>query len=179
MNVFKTISLTLCSLLLLAGCTGKPDNIDPVTNFQLDRYLGHWYEIARLDHSFESELSNVTATYLMNNDGSVNVINRGYSKEDQEWQQAVGKAKFVKSSDIGHLKVSFFGPFYGSYIVFYLAPDYSMALITSYNRDYFWLLSRTPTLSKEKMAKARELAEQAGFDPNQFIYPSQTPISIQ
>jgi apolipoprotein D and lipocalin family protein len=109
-------------VFLLVGCIGIPDGVTPVENFQLERYLGKWYEIARLDHSFERGLSHVTAEYSMNPDGSVRVINRGYSVKDNKWKQAEGKARFVKKSDQGFLKVSFFGPFYGSYVILELEP---------------------------------------------------------
>lgn len=107
--------MLLC-LIAMFGCTSKPDDVEPVNNFALQPYLGKWYEIARLDHSFERGLSNVTAEYELREDGGVTVINRGYSQEDKKWTQAEGKAYFVGDENIGHLKVSFFGPFYSSYI---------------------------------------------------------------
>ena len=94
--------------ILLAGCTSAPKNIDPVTQFQLERYLGTWYEIVRQDHAFEEGLSEVTATYTQQDDGGVGVLNRGYSVEEKDWREAKGRAYFVDSSDIGYLKVSFF-----------------------------------------------------------------------
>ena len=179
MGLIKQFGALILTLFMLAGCTGKPDNIEPVTHFDVNRYLGTWYEIARLDHSFERGLSNIQATYRLSSDGTVSVVNRGWNPQAKQWAQAVGVAKFVSSSDVGHLKVSFFGPFYGSYVVFYLAPDYSMALVTSYNQDYFWLLSRTPTLTAQQKKIAMEQATKAGFDISKFIYPSQTPIPVQ
>lgn len=104
-NVFKKI--TLISVVLLAGCVGIPENVKPVVNFKIDSYLGQWYEIARLDHSFERGLTNVNAEYSLRNDNSVKVINRGYSPENQEWKEVEGKAYFVNSPTIAHLKVSF------------------------------------------------------------------------
>ncbi len=157
--------------LLLLGCTGIPDKVQPVTGFDLDRYLGKWYEVARLDHSFERGLDNVTATYSINDDGSVKVLNRGWDTKDQEWSEAEGKAKFVSSSDIAHLKVSFFGPFYGSYVVYYLESDYSAALISGYNSDYFWILSRTPTIKEAKLDQYLKIAYEAGFDTSALIFP--------
>ncbi|WP_445468635.1 lipocalin family protein [Marinobacter shengliensis] len=123
----KSFALLTTLLLLLSGCTGLPKGIEPITGFDQDRYLGTWYEIARLDHSFERGLSQVTAEYTLNNDGSIKVINRGYNAEKGEWKEAQGRAKFVGDSNVGHLKVSFFGPFYGSYVVFGLDEDYSTA----------------------------------------------------
>ena len=107
-------------ILFASGCTTVPDGIQPVHSFELDRYLGKWYEIARLDHSFERGLSKVTAEYSLRQDGGVRVINSGFSAADQEWREAEGKAYFVATEDQGHLKVSFFGPFYGSYVIFEL-----------------------------------------------------------
>merc|ERR1711916_46831 len=108
------------STLLLAGCLGYPKTVEPVQGFELQRYLGQWYEIARLDHSFERGLQGVTAQYSLREDGGVRVINRGYSEKKQQWQQAEGRAYFVRDEQQGYLKVSFFGPFYGSYVVYEL-----------------------------------------------------------
>ncbi|GAA03777.1 lipocalin family protein [Photobacterium leiognathi] len=167
--IFLTVLMTV-----LNGCTtGKPETITPVSSFKLNKYLGTWYEIARLDHSFERNLDKVSATYSMNADGSVKVINKGFNTQKQQWQEAVGKAKFVKTQDIGYLKVSFFGPFYGSYIIFYLEPDYSTALISSYNYEYLWLLSRQKQLTTEQLQKYLTIAQQAGFDTNKLIFPAQ------
>lgn len=106
MKSLKT--LLLLSLVTLFGCTSKPDGVEPVNYFDLEPYLGKWYEIARLDHSFERGLSNVTAEYRLREDGGVKVTNRGYSEEDQQWSEAEGKAYFVEDETVGHLKVSFF-----------------------------------------------------------------------
>jgi apolipoprotein D and lipocalin family protein len=94
---------------------GMPEPVQPVTGFELKRYLGKWYEIARLDHSFEKGLSQVTAEYRLREDGDVLVFNRGFSESENEWKEAEGKAYFVNSDSEGYFKVSFFGPFYGSY----------------------------------------------------------------
>ncbi|MFC1233692.1 lipocalin family protein [Vibrio sp. F74] len=175
MKELKNLTILIICILTLTGCTGKPNDIEPVANFALDNYLGKWYELARLDHSFERGLNNVSATYSVNDDGSVRVINRGWKKEDKEWSEAEGKAKFVTTPDIAHLKVSFFGPFYGSYIVFYIEPDYSTALISGYNTDYFWILSRTPTIAQDKMDKYIMIAKAAGFNTSELIFPTQEP----
>ncbi|ERS88571.1 outer membrane lipoprotein Blc [Marinobacter sp. EVN1] len=160
-------------LFLIAGCTGVPKGIEPVTGFDQQRYLGTWYEIARLDHFFERGLSQVTAEYTLNEDGSVKVINRGYNEEKGEWEEAEGRAKFVGDSDVGHLKVSFFGPFYGSYVVFGLDDDYTTAYLTSYNRDYLWLMSRTPEVSEEVLEAFKARAEAEGFELGELIVVEQ------
>ncbi|MGL6260195.1 lipocalin family protein [Vibrio sp. WXL210] len=159
-------------VIALIGCTGKPDGIEPVKPFTLERYLGTWYEIARLDHSFERGLNQITANYSLNPDGTVKVINRGWNEAEQSWQEAVGKAKFVEDSDQAHLKVSFFGPFYGSYIVFYLEPDYSVALVSGPDLDYFWILARSSSLDREQLQRYEQIAQRAGFDTSALIYPT-------
>ena len=121
MKLFKKLKWAVIGLgLSLAACTSVPEGIDPITGFETERYLGTWYEIARLDHSFERGLSNVTATYNRRDDGGIEVINRGFKDKSGEWDDATGKAYFAGNEDVGHLKVSFFGPFYGSYIIFEL-----------------------------------------------------------
>lgn len=160
------------SLLIgLAGCTGVPEKVEPVEGFELPRYLGEWYEIARFDHSFEEGLSEVTASYSMREDGGVKVINRGYSKEEGKWDQAEGKAYFVENETTGHLKVSFFGPFYASYVIMELDKDgYQYALITGPDKDYLWILARTPTISDEVRARLLEKARTAGYDTSKLIW---------
>ena len=138
-------------ILILSGCTGIAPGLVPVSNFESDRYLGKWYEIARLDHSFERGLSDVTANYSMRDDGGIEVVNQGFSITKNKSNTAEGKAYFVDDRTIGHLKVSFFGPFYGSYVVFELDPvDYQHAYVGSYNKNYLWLLSRTSTVTETR-----------------------------
>ncbi|MCK8044536.1 lipocalin family protein [Shewanella sp. 1CM18E] len=167
--------ITIACLLLLSACTSLPSGIEPVKGFELPRYLGTWYEVARLDHSFERGLNQVTATYSMKDDGGVQVINRGFSTAEQSWDEAEGKAYFVDSPDIGHLKVSFFGPFYGAYVVYELdTKDYQYAFITSYNRDYLWFLSRTPTVDDALKQQFIEQAKKLGFATEQIIWVEQS-----
>ena len=131
--------LLLLSVILLGGCVGMPETVKPVQQFELDRYLGKWYEVARLDHSFERGLSNVSAEYSLRDDGGVKVINRGYSAEEGEWNEAEGKAYFVEGSDQGYLKVSFFGPFYGAYVVFELEEEgYQYAFVSGPETNAYW-----------------------------------------
>ena len=157
------------SLWLLA-CTGVPEGVDPVTRFDQNHYLGTWYEIARLDHSFEHGLSEVSATYGVNPDGSIAVLNRGFDQEEGEWREAEGVARFVQSPDIAHLKVSFFGPFYGSYVVFELGEDYDYAFISGFNRSYLWFLARTPQVSEALRAQFLQRITELGFDPDELIW---------
>ena len=157
--------------LLLTGCTGVPDGIEPVEDFELDRYLGTWYEIARLDHRFERGLSNVSAHYSMREDGGVAVSNRGYRADDGGWEEAEGKAYFVGDSDIGRLKVSFFGPFYGGYNVFVLdRENYNYAMVAGPDRSYLWILSRTPAIEDTLRDELILAAAEAGFDIEALIF---------
>ncbi|EOD78815.1 lipoprotein Blc [Grimontia indica] len=169
--MFKAL-LIAASLFGLTACQSVPEGVEPVTGFDEQRYLGKWYEIARLDHSFERGLSSVSAEYTPREDGGINVINRGYSDEDKEWSEALGRAYFVAERDVAHLKVSFFGPFYSSYVVFGLGENYDYAFVSGFNTDYLWLLARTPEVSEEVMQKFIEAAKSRGFDTEALIYPS-------
>ncbi|MDO6825045.1 lipocalin family protein [Marinobacter sp. 1_MG-2023] len=163
--------------LLVAACTGVPQGIQPVTGLDPEKFLGEWYEIARLDHSFEEGLSQVTAEYELQDDGSIKVINRGFDAEAGEWSLAEGRAVFVGDETTGHLKVSFFGPFYASYVIFELDQDgYQYAYVTGYDRDYLWFLSRTPEVSEEALARFRRAAVEAGFDLDELIVVDHRPV---
>ena len=167
-------AIKACLLLFatcLAGCTGVPDGIEPVEDFELNRYLGTWYEIARLDHRFERGLSNVSAHYSMREDGGVAVSNRGYRDAEGEWDEAEGKAWFVGDPDVGRLKVSFFGPFYGGYNVFVLDhEDYGYAMVAGPDRSYLWILARTTAIDDSLRDELVAKAEEAGFDIEELIF---------
>lgn len=158
---------------LLSACIGIPRGITPVKEFDINRYLGKWYEIARLDHSFERGLDNVTAEYFLLDESGIRVINRGFSAKDNEWKKAEGKAYFVRGQDEGYLKVSFFGPFYGSYIVFELDKEnYQYAFVTGPDRSYLWLLSRTTDVSQELIDNFVRRAKELGFETDKLIFVS-------
>lgn len=161
-------------VVLISGCVSVPDDIQPVKSFQAERYLGTWYEIARLDHSFERGLQQITAQYSMREDGGIKVINRGFKEAQQEWNEAEGKAYFVEDEQTGYLKVSFFGPFYGAYIVFDLGEDYEYSLVTSTSKSYLWLLSRTPNLDKDKQQRLIQRMTELGFATDELIFVDQS-----
>lgn len=165
-------------ILLLTGCLGMPKQVEPIDNFNLDNYLGKWYEIARLDHSFEEGLSHVSAQYSLRDDGGVKVINRGYEKASGEWNEAEGKAYFVNEPNEGYLKVSFFGPFYGSYVVFYLDPEGQYAFVSGPDHSYLWLLSRTPTVDDSVIAQFKQQATAKGFASDQLIFVDQSSDTL-
>lgn len=173
----KQALFSLFTLLLSMGCTSVPSKVTPVTPFDINQFTGTWYEIARLDHSFESGLSNVTATYELRDDGGINVINRGYSQDNVQWQEALGKAYFVTEPNFGHLKVSFWGPFYSSYVVFGLGENYDYAFVSGYNEDYLWLLSRKPNVNAALLEEFKQIAKEKGFNTDELIVVQHDPIS--
>ena len=168
------LSLLAVCAAILSGCLGAPASVEPVQDFDLDRYLGTWYEIARLDHSFEKGLDNVTAEYSMRDDGGVKVVNTGFLSAEDEWKVAEGKAYFVNDSDEGYLKVSFFGPFYASYVIFELdQDDYEYAFVSGPDTSFLWLLSRTPTVEQGLMDHFIATSARLGFDTGKLIFPTQ------
>jgi apolipoprotein D and lipocalin family protein len=145
-----------------------------VQDFELARYLGTWYEIARLDHSFERGLDKVTAQYSLREDGGVNVTNRGFATGENRWQEAQGKAYFVNQPQEAYLKVSFFGPFFGSYVIFELDREhYQYAFVAGPDTSYLWLLSRTPEVDQALIQRFIEQAERLNFDTGKLIFPEQ------
>ena len=167
--------LALVGLWLVSGCsTAPPEGITSVTPFELSRYEGKWYELARLDHAFERGLSDVSATYQAQPDGSVRVINRGFDSKKGDWQQAIGRALFTGASNQASLKVSFFGPFYGGYHVAALDPDYRWALVVGPSRDYVWILARDRQLSPSVRQQLLDQASQLRLPIEQLIWVSQT-----
>lgn len=160
-------------LILLGGCTDAPEGIEPVRNFDGERYMGKWYEIARLDHSFERGMNDVTATYALRDDGGIDVVNRGYLETKSSWKEARGRAYFVEDRDTAYLKVSFFRPIYGAYVVFELERDnYEYAFVSGPGRNYLWLLSRSPKVELAVLEHFVEKAGQLGFDTSKLIYPT-------
>lgn len=164
-------SLLLVSCLAISSCLSVPDGIEPIQNFELDRYLGRWYEVARLDHSFERGLDAVTADYSLRDDGGIRVINSGRDITSGEMQQAEGRAYFVEKSNIGYLKVSFFGPFFGSYVIFELDHEgYQYAFVAGNTTDYLWLLARDPVVSEEVLRNFKDKASTFGFNTKDLIF---------
>ncbi|MEM9173904.1 MAG: lipocalin family protein [Myxococcota bacterium] len=156
--------------LALVGCTGTPEGVTVVRGFELDRYLGTWYEVARLDHPFERGLTNVTATYRLRADGGVDVVNAGFDPEENERKSADGRAYFVDEPSIGRLKVSFFGPFYGGYNVIALdRDDYAWSVVAGPNRSYLWILARAPDMDPALYERLTAEARALGFPVDDLI----------
>lgn len=170
MNIFWLLAF------LLASCTGLPKGLKPVEEFDVKRYLGIWYEIARLEQSFEKGLDNISAHYSLAEDGGLVVVNQGRDQETGEWKKAEGKAYFIDRPTVGRLKVSFFGPFYGSYNIIALDREhYQYAMVTGQNRSYLWILARTKTLPKATLEALIEKAERMGFATDELIMVKQDP----
>jgi len=161
-------------VLALVGCARSTSALKPVEGFELDRYSGRWYEIARFPHRFERGLIAVTAEYTVQKDGSVRVENRGYNPARKSWKTASGRAHFKGDRSTGLLRVSFFWPFYGDYKIIRLdKTGYAYAVVTGSTYDYFWILSRTPTLDEKTLAELMTFAKVSGFDTSKIEFPDQ------
>ncbi len=159
----------LAALALLAACTAPPDGIEPVGSFDAARYAGTWHEIMRLDHSFERRLTDVTATYTENPDGTLGVVNRGFDPEACAWREISGEAEFREGPDVASLEVSFFPLIEGGYHVFALDPDYRWAVVAGPSRDYLWILARDPELDAATLTRLTALARAEGFPTDRLI----------
>ncbi|WP_312427745.1 lipocalin family protein [Achromobacter sp.] len=164
--------------LTLYGCaaTTPPKDVTPVGSFDVHRYEGRWFEIARLDHRFERGMTDVTANYTLRDDGSVRVVNRGFDPAKGprgDWRSAEGRARFTGDPSVASLKVSFFGPFYGGYHVAALDPDYRWALVVGPDRSYAWILARDKTLDPQTRDDILGRATALGLDTDAFIWVSQ------
>ena len=162
--------LLMVTISLFSSCTSIPKGAVAVSSFDKEKYLGKWYEIARMDFKFERGLNNTTAFYSVNKDGSIRVQNRGYNPAKSIWKEAIGKAKFVGKDDVAMLKVSFFGPFYGGYNVIALDKDYKYALIAGNSLDYLWILSREKTLPENIKTEYLKIAGNLGFKTSELIW---------
>lgn len=170
---WKTVLFISAAGLMTACSTTPPLGVHPVKPFAINSYLGTWFEIARLDHRFEEGLTDIQATYSLETDGSVKVLNRGKQVSNGQWREAVGKALFTGGRDEGSLKVSFFGPFYGGYHVAALDPDYRWSLVVGPDRDYFWILSRDPKISPALRDQLIRRAQSLGIATDRLIWTPQ------
>jgi apolipoprotein D and lipocalin family protein len=157
-------------ITLMNSCTSIPKNAKAVENFDVNKYLGTWYEIARFDFRFEKNLNNVSAQYSLNEKGNVIVLNSGYNFIEKEWKKADGLAKFRRNKDTAALKVSFFGPFYSGYNVVALDENYQYALVAGKNLDYLWILSRTKDIPETIKTDYLKIAEEIGYDTSKLIW---------
>lgn len=147
-----------------------PDGIEAVRPFDINKFLGKWYEIARMDYKYEKNLNNTTAEYSMDEKGNIKVVNRGYNYKKNKIEEAKGKAVFADSPDEGKLKVSFAGPFYSGYNVIEIDQDYKYALIAGDDMKHLWLLSREPSMPEETIEYYLEVAESYGYETSKLVW---------
>lgn len=154
-----------------------PPGVVPVENFDIGRYMGKWYEVARIDHRFERGLQRTQAEYTRNRNGTVHVINRGFDPKRNFWKIAHGTAKATLTPDIGALKVSFFGPFYAGYNIVALCPHYQWALVIGGDVRHCWILSRTPALPEGVSEMLLERAATMGVDTQSLLWVHQDGVN--
>ena len=166
------LATLLAGMLPVAACTKDFEN-STVDSFDLSRYLGEWYEIARFDHSFERGMDNTMAQYILQDDGKVIVLNTGW--ENGKFKLAEGKAKYKDpEGDPGHLRVSFFLFFYSDYNIMMVDENYQISLVGSKAKNYLWILSRTPVPDPDLLQMVLEEAENRGYDVSKLIWVDQS-----
>lgn len=175
LQILAGIGAGAAILAFLSSCTkvSIPQKAKAVKPFNKDRYLGKWYEIARMDFKYEKGLSKVTAQYVENKDGSIEVINRGYDAKKDKWKESRGKAKLAGKATEARLKVSFFGPFYAGYNVIDIDPDYKYALVAGNDLNYLWLLSRTTSIPAQIKSRFLAKADAIGYDVSKLVWTVQ------
>ncbi|MBP8082897.1 MAG: lipocalin family protein [Spirochaetes bacterium] len=169
MNYFLKL-ICLFTVVMFSACSSAYKEVEVVNNFSKEKYLGKWYEIARMDFKYEKDLNNTTAEYSAIDGNKIKVVNRGYNYKTGEWKEAVGKAKFKTTEDKGELLVSFFGPFYGAYNIVELDPDYQYSLVMGGSETTLWILSRSKTIPSQIKEKYLTKAKELGFDVSKFIW---------
>ena len=168
--MFKSTFLGIVSIFAFNSCASIPKGATAVKPFDKEKYLGKWYEIARLDFKFERDLNNTTTNYSINKDGSIRVENRGYNYKTNQWKQAVGKAKFRADENEAALKVSFFGPFYTGYNVIALDNAYKYALVAGKDLGYLWILSRETKIPETVKQNYLKMAADLGYKTAELIW---------
>ena len=153
-----------------SSCASIPEGAVAVKPFDKGKYLGKWYEIARLDFKYERNMDNTTAEYSLNDNGTIKVDNRGYNYKKGKWQQAIGKAKFVGDENLAMLKVSFFGPFYSGYNVIAIDKNYKYALIAGASLKYLWILSRETSIPNDIKENYLKIAQGIGYNTNELLW---------
>jgi apolipoprotein D and lipocalin family protein len=163
------LSLFAAGTLLLSACAPEPTPVaEPVKQLNVERYMGTWYEIARLPHSFQEGLQQVTAEYRLNRDGSFEVTNRGYNDAEGEWETAIGLAEPIDGMEAG-FTIQFQWPFKGGYYVAELGDNYDYAVVVSNDKEFFWLLARDPGMPRWLIDQNLAQAAQWGIDVEQII----------
>lgn len=168
-NIYKVLVSAFLVCSLLSGC--KKADIPVIDDFDKNKYLGTWYEIARLDNSFERNLELVTANYSVESDGKIKVVNRGYNTVTKKWEDAHANAE---STDVPNFIKVYFVPFIaGDYKVAYIDDDYTIAVVSGGTFKYLWFLSRTPKVTEEQMQRMISVSQIIGYDTSKLIYTVQ------
>lgn len=170
MNRIRLLFACIITAMIFISCCRIPQGVKPVAPFEVEKYMGRWYEIARLDHRFERGLTNVTAEYTLNENGFIRVVNRGYNSSENKWATVEGRAKLASSRNEASLKVSFFGPFYAPYKVVLLDSNYRYAMVVSCGTRYLWILSREKTVPDSIKQQFLITAENSGFKVSSLIW---------
>lgn len=166
----KKILAMIIAVFFVSSCVELPEGITPVKNFKVKKFMGTWYEIARLDHPFEQGMNSVTANFTLGSDGKITVQNNGYMVKWQEWRYAEATAAFADEKKTGFLKVSYIWPFYDPYVIFELEADYDYAFVCGKDRSFLWLLARTEYVHRRVIEDFEAKAKELGFDTSQLIY---------
>ncbi|RYD96566.1 MAG: hypothetical protein EOP54_13425 [Sphingobacteriales bacterium] len=169
-KIILGIALGIAATALLSNCASIPKKARAVQNFDANKYLGTWYEIARFDYRFEKNMDNVSAQYSLKDKGNIKVFNSGHDYKKNTWKSSTGVAKFRINKRVGALKVSFFKPFYAGYNVVAIDEDYQYALVAGRNLKYLWLLSRKKTIPESVKQNYIKLAEEIGYDTSKLIW---------
>ncbi|OWR15031.1 lipocalin family protein [Chryseobacterium sp. VAUSW3] len=168
------VSLGILGLMILNSCSVKiPDGAVAVNNFEKEKYLGKWYEIARLDFKWEKNMEQVTAEYSMKENGHIKVDNKGYNYVKKEWKESIGEARFVEDEKTARLKVSFFKPIWAGYNVIDLDENYRYALVAGNNLDYLWILSREKTIPEDIKQRFLSKAKSLGYKTEDLVWTKQ------
>ena len=165
----RKIFCLLAAGLFLNGCRSPEYAIAAVKDFNAAKYMGKWYEFARLPNWFEKDMNRVTATYTMLPDGKIKVVNQG--EISGQIRRISGFARPADDSGSGELEVTFFRPFYSPYRIIKLADDYRYSIVAGSDENYLWVLSRTPQISPADWQEISAFLEENGFPKDKLIYP--------
>lgn len=171
-NTKKTMLLALAMLIFALTAyaeSRKQLNTTTVTNLDLQKFMGRWYEIARLDNRFERGMTDVVAEYTLLDDGTIRIVNSGM--RDGKYHQTVGRGKV--SSEVGRLRVSFFMFFYSDYNILEMAQDGQWVLVGGNSPKYLWILSREKQLPADVINHIIGLARGRGYDTNALIFSAE------
>ncbi|NOU00193.1 MAG: lipocalin [Gallionella sp.] len=167
----------IASVVLLWGCaTTVLEGLEPVTGFNVERFMGKWYEIERIENMYETGLGNVSAEYFLSPDGNIRVIHRGFHPRRNSWSIATGQISFVGSRDVGSFKITFGSPVPLPYNVLEIDPQYRYAMVSGIDRDSLWILSREPQLDRSILDSLVAKAKTLGFSTKNLMYVEQKAI---